>query len=351
MDIIMDTPKLNIIPEYIKLISEIDEFKGKWQALTSLAPDRLALLKHVATIESVGSSTRIEGAKLTDSQVEKLFSGLGAVSFKSRDEEEVAGCAEVMELIFESYNEIPADENHIKQLHKALLKHSSKDARHRGEYKKFPNHVEAFAGDGSSLGVIFETASPFNTPLMMTDLTQWVDEETKKRELHPTLIIAVFLVNFLAIHPFQDGNGRLSRVLTTLMLLRSGYSYVPYSSLERVVEDNKDQYYLALKHAQSTLYTDNGKLNDWVLFFLESLRKQVSVLKSKIETEKVIAQLPPLSQEIVKIAGQHGKIVVRDAERITGANRNTIKAHIAELVRRGRLKMIGKGKGTWYKLP
>lgn len=351
MDIIMDTPKLNIVPEYIKLISEIDEFKGKWQALSSLAPDRLALLKHVATIESVGSSTRIEGAKLTDSQVEKLFSGLGTISFKSRDEEEVAGYAEVMELIFESYNEIPADENHIKQLHKTLLKHSSKDVRHRGEYKKFPNHVEAFAEDGSSLGVIFETASPFNTPLMMTDLIQWVDEETKKMELHPILIIAIFLVNFLAIHPFQDGNGRLSRVLTTLMLLRSGYSYVPYSSLERVVEENKDQYYLALRYAQSTLYTDNGKLNDWVLFFLESLRKQVSVLKSKIENEMLIAQLPPLSQEIVKIAGQHGKIVVRDAERITGANRNTIKAHIAELVRRGRLKMIGKGKGTWYKLP
>jgi Fic family protein len=351
MDIIMDTPKLNIIPEYINLISEIDEFKGKWQALSSLAPDRLALLKHVATIESVGSSARIEGAKLTDSQVEKLFSGLGTISFKSSDEEEVAGYAEVMELIFESYNEIPADENHIKQLHKTLLKHSSKDARHRGEYKKFPNHVEAFAEDDSSLGVIFETASPFNTPLMMTDLIQWVDEETKKRELHPILIIAIFLVNFLAIHPFQDGNGRLSRVLTTLMLLRTGYSYVPYSSLERVVEDNKDQYYLALRHAQSTLYTDNGKLNDWILFFLESLRKQVSVLKSKIETEKVIAHLSPLSQEIVKIAGQHGKIVVRDAERITGANRNTIKAHIAELVRRGQLKMIGKGKGTWYKLP
>jgi Fic family protein len=351
MDIIMDTPKLQILPEHIKLISEIDEFKGRWQALSSLAPDRLALLKHIATIESVGSSTRIEGAKLTDSEVEKLLAGLSTTSFRSRDEEEVAGYAEAMELIFESYDKIQTDENHIKQLHQVLLKHASKDARHRGEYKKLPNHVEAFDKDGKSVGVIFETASPFDTPFKMAGLIEWFNKEWQKSELHPLLLIGIFLVNFLAIHPFQDGNGRLSRIFTTLTLLKSGYSFVPYSSLERVIEDNKNQYYLALRRAQTTLYTDNEKLNEWILFFLESLRKQVSVLESKIETEKMIAQLPPLSQEIVQIARQHGKVMVRDAQRITGANRNTIKAHIAELVRRGRLKMVGRGKGTWYKLP
>lgn len=351
MDIIMDIPKLQITPEYISMISEIEVFKGRWQAMSSLAPDRLALLKHVATIESVGSSTRIEGAKLTDSEVEKLFNGLTTTSFKSRDEEEVAGYAEAMELIFKSYNEIPINENHIKQLHQVLLRHSSKDANHRGGYKKIPNHVEAFAENGSSLGIIFETATPFDTPFRMTDLIQWYNEESKRKDFHPLLLIAVFLVNFLAIHPFQDGNGRLSRILTTLILLKSGYSYVPYSSLERIIEDNKDQYYLSLRRSQSTLYTDNAKLNEWILFFLGSLRKQVSVLESKIETEKIIAQVPPLSQEILQIAGQHGRIMVRDAEKITGANRNTIKAHISELVKKGRLQMLGKGKGTWYKIP
>ena len=211
--------------------------------------------------------------------------------------------------------------------------------------------MEAFAEDGGSVGIIFETASPFNTPFMMAEIIEWFNKESEKREFHPLLLIAVFLVNFLAIHPFQDGNGRLSRILTTLMLLKSGYSYVPYSSSEKIIEDIKDQYYIALKRAQSTLYKDNEKLNEWILFFLKSLRKQVSVLEYKIETEKVIAQLPPLSQEIVQIAEQHGKVMVRDAQRITGANRNTIKAHIANLVRNGRLKMVGRGKGTWYKLP
>ncbi|MBW2118693.1 MAG: Fic family protein [Deltaproteobacteria bacterium] len=351
MDIIMDTPKLQIIPEHLNLISKIDEFKGKWQALRNLAPDRLALLKRVATIESVGSSTRIEGAKLTDSEVEKLLSGLSTASFQSRDEEEVAGYAEAIELIFDSYDEIQTSENQIKQIHQILLKHSTKDARHRGEYKKFPNHVEAFSDDGRSLGIVFETASPFETPFKMAELLEWFNMQEEKRDLHHLLIISIFLVHFLAIHPFQDGNGRLSRILTILLLLKSGYSYVPYSSLERVIEDNKEQYYLALRRAQSTLYTDNSRINDWILFFLGSLRKQISVLESKIEVEKLITELPPLSQDIIQIAREHGKITVRDVRSITGANRNTIKAHIKELARRGRLKMVGAGKGTWYKLP
>lgn len=346
----MDIKTLQILPKHIKLISEIDEFKGKWQVMSSLAPDRMALLKRVATIESVGSSTRIEGAKLTDSEVEDLLSGLVKASFRSRDEEEVAGYAEVMQLVYESYDKIQTDENHLKQLHQVLLKHSSKDARHRGRYKKLPNHVEAFAEDGKSLGIIFETASPFETPFKMAELIKWFNLEWGRKELHPLLIMAIFLVHLLAIHPFQDGNGRLSRIVTTLLLLKSGYSYVPYSSLERVIEDHKNQYYLALRRAQSTLYTDNRSLNDWILFFLGSLREQVAVLEAKIENERIISQLPPLSQEIIRIAGQQGKVAVRDALKITGANRNTIKAHITELVGRRKLTRMGKGKGAWYKL-
>jgi len=271
MDIIMDTPKLQILSEHLNLISKIDEFKGKWEALSNLAPDRLALLKRVATIESVGSSTRIEGARLTDREVEKLLSGLSSASFQSRDEEEIAGYAEAMELIFDSYDKIQTSENQIKQIHQILLRHSTKDARHRGKYKKFPNHVEAFSHDGRSLGIIFATATPFETPFKMAELVEWFNMEWEKWEFHRLLLIAIFLVHFLAIHPFQDGNGRLSRILTILLLLKSGYSYVPYSSLERVIEGNTEQYYLALRRAQSTLYTDNSRINDWILFFLSSL--------------------------------------------------------------------------------
>ena len=163
--------------------------------------------------------------------------------------------------------------------------------------------------------------------------------------------MAIFIVHFLAIHPFQDGNGRLSRILTTLLLMRSGYSYVPFSSLEKIVEENKDRYYLSLRRAQSTLYTNNSKLNDWLLFFVGCLRKQISVLDSKVKTERMIAELPPLSQEIMQIIRQHGRARVRDIQIITGANRNTIKAHIKRLVERGELKKMGAGKGTWYRFP
>ena len=264
----MKEPVISITKDILRLVAEVDEFRGEWRALSNLAPDRLNALKKIAAIESVGSSTRIEGVKLTDREVEQLLSGLDTTSFRSRDEEEVAGYAEAMNLVFESFQEILVTENHIKQLHSILLKYSSKDIRHRGEYKKLPNHVEAFDHNGKSLGIIFETASPFETPMKMEALLQWTNHNLEAKELHPLLIIAVFVVHFLAIHPFQDGNGRLSRILTTLLLLQNGYSYVPYSSMESIVEQNKDNYYLALRKAQRTLDTDDSGLGNWLFFFL-----------------------------------------------------------------------------------
>lgn len=350
MDIIMNTPELNISQDQLKLISEIDEFKGKWQALSNLAPDQLESLRKVAMIESIGSSTRIEGAKLTDKEIEELLSGIKVTRFKSRDEEEVAGYAECMEMVFESYEDIPLSENHIKQLHQVLLKYSSKDVRHRGEYKKLPNHLEAFDQNGKSLGIVFETASPFDTPQKMNELVQWFQKEQEAGNLHALFLMAMLIVHFLAIHPFQDGNGRLSRILTTLLLFRAGYTYVAYSSMERIVEENKDQYYLALRRAQKTIYSNNSTLSVWITFFLKCLRKQVEVLESRIRKEQLIADIPSLSTDILQIAKERGRVTVRDAVKVTGASRNTVKAHIKQLVRRRLLQQKGIGKGTWYQL-
>jgi Fic family protein len=346
----MDTPSFDILPEHLKLIAEIDEFKGKWMAFRRRSPDFLESIKKVATIESVGSSTRIEGARLTDEQVEELLSGLHTVSFKSRDEEEVAGYAETMSMVFSSFEHMILSENLIKQLHRDLLKHSGKDARHRGDYKKQPNHVEAFDQDGKSLGIVFETASPFDTPRKMEELVSWFSRAKSEGVLHDLLITAIFNVHFLAIHPFQDGNGRLSRILTTLILLQSGYHYVPYSSLERIVEENKNQYYLALRKAQETIQGDGSTLPVWISFFLRSMKQQVAALESKLKYEELLFGIPPLSQEILDAAKHRGKITVRDLVKITGANRNTIKAHVKRLVMNGRLDQLGNGKGTWYKL-
>lgn len=230
---------VQITPEVLSLIAGIDEFKGAWRALGTLAPDRLSALRRVATIESIGSSTRIEGSKLSDREVERLLSNLQIKSFTTRDEQEVAGYAEVMELVFSSWQDITLTENHIKQLHRDLLAYSDKDAWHRGNYKTSSNSVVAFDESGKQIGVVFETATPFDTPRLMTELVTWFNEERTDGGLHPLLLIGLWVVVFLEIHPFQDGNGRLSRVLTTLLLLGAGYAYVPYSSLESVIEQSK----------------------------------------------------------------------------------------------------------------
>jgi len=342
---------IQITPEILTLIARIDEFKGAWRALGTLAPDRLSALRRVATIESIGSSTRIEGGKLSDREVERLLSNLQIKTFTTRDEQEVAGYAEVMELVFTSWQDIALTENHIKQLHRNLLAYCEKDARHRGNYKTAPNSVVAFDGNGAQIGVVFQTATPFDTPRLMTELVAWMQEERTVASPHPLLIIALWIVVFLEIHPFQDGNGRLSRVLTTLLLLQAGYAYVPYSSLESVIEQNKEAYYLALRQTQGTIRTDAPDWQPWAVFFLRSLAEQVGRLEKKVEREKlVLASLPELSFQIVEFAREHGRVTIGEAIKLTGRSRNTLKQHFRALVKRGYLNRHGGGRGVWYEL-
>jgi len=342
---------LKITYEILALISEIDEFKGAWRALGQLAPEQLNSLKRVATIESIGSSTRIEGSKLSDQEVEILLSNLQIKKFETRDEQEVAGYAEVMNLIFQNYEQIPLTENYIQQLHSELMQYSEKDNWHKGNYEKSPNHVEAFDSNGKSLGVVFETSSPFETPIRMGELIEWVTNAINSKKIHPLLITAIFIVEFLAIHPFQDGNGRLSRVLTTYLLLKFGYVYAPYSSMEAVIEHNKEGYYLALRQTQGTLKTDNPNWQPWIVFFLRSLKQQKQRLEVKLEREKLLmAQLPKLSLQILELTKSRGRITNNEAVTLTGANRNTVKKHLESLVDQNHLQKNGVGKGTWYSL-
>lgn len=345
------TDSLHINPETLSLIARIDEFKGAWRAMGTLAPERLSALRRVATIESIGSSTRIEGSKLTDREVDKLLSNLAIQSFETRDEQGVAGYAELMELVYSSWRDIPFNENHVKQLHQILLRHSEKDSRHRGQYKTNSNSVAAFDEDGVQIGIVFETASPFDTPRLMGELLTWVNDERDKALLHPLLIIAIFVVVFLEIHPFQDGNGRLSRILTTLLLIQSGYTYVPYSSLESVIELNKEAYYLALRQTQGSIRSDAPNWQPWLAFFLRSMAEQVRRLEKKVERERIVlATLPELSLQIVEFTREHGRITIGDAIKLTGVSRNTLKQHFRQLVERRHLNKQGSGRGVWYGL-
>jgi len=348
----LKTDTIQITSEVLALIAEIDEFKGAWRALGTLAPERLKALRHIATIESIGSSTRIEGSKLTDREVERLLANLEIKKFDTRDEQEVAGYAGVMETIFHAWQDIPITENHIKQLHRDLLRYSEKDERHRGDYKTLSNSVAAFDEDGQQLGIVFETAAPFDTPRLMGELVAWLNETLELKRTHPLLVAGVFVVVFLEIHPFQDGNGRLSRVLTTLLLLKAGYAYVPYSSLESVVENSKEGYYLGLRQTQGTIRSHLPDWQPWLLFFLRALQQQKRRLAVKVEREKIVmAALPELAVQIVDHARQHGRVTMGDMIKVTGASRNTLKDHFRHLLEQGHLVKHGAGKGTWYVLP
>ena len=347
----VNTDTIKITTPLLALLSELDEFKGAWRALGTIAPERLRALKRIATIESIGSSTRIEGSKLTDREVEELLGRLDTKAFKSRDEAEVAGYAEVMETVFQSWADLRVTENHLKQLHRDLLRHSDKDERHRGEYKTLRNDVGAFDQSGTMIGVVFETATPFDTPRRMTELLAWLEDARTNKTLHPLLIVAVFIVVFLAIHPFQDGNGRLSRILTTLLLLQAGYSYVPYSSLESVIENSKEGYYLALRQTQGTLKADAPDWQPWLLFFMRALQQQMRTLAQKVERERSAVELSDLAVKILDYARTQGRVTTRDMVREHGASANTLKSTFGTLIEKGLLVRQGGGRSTWYRLP
>jgi Fic family protein len=346
-------PCISLTQEILHLISSIDEFKGEWRAMDRLGTAKLQSLRRVATIESAGSSTRIEGSRLSDREVEIVLGGLRAESFQSRDQQEVAGYALVTEMVQATWQDLRLTGNILLQLHRDLLTYSVKDERHRGAWKSLPNHVAAFDAAGKEIGIIFQTTSPFDTPQAMETLLSWHLKEEETPKLHPLLRIAVFVVVFLAIHPFQDGNGRLSRVLTNLLLLRAGYAHASYSSLESVIEHSKEAYYLALRRTQTTLASKSPDWEPWLVFFLRSMNVQIARLRERIGQLPVRddegINLSPTAMKLLSLLVEKGTLSVAEAEKATGANRNTLKDKFRELVAASLAELHGKGRGAHYR--
>lgn len=342
---------IHITPDMLKKISEIDSFKVTWNGgLVRLRPEQLKSMRRIATIESVGSSNRIEGNQMSDAQIETLFRNIDKTSFKSRDEEEVAGYADLINTIFDDFATIPLNENYIKQLHKILLRYSGKDVRHRGEYKKDSNRVAAFDVNGNEIGSIFETATPFDTPRLMTELVDWTRRNLADGYLHPIIVIGVFIVHFLAIHPFTDGNGRMSRALTVLLMLQHGYSYMPYASMESIIEASKSSYYLALRGTQKGIWADNVDYEPWLTFFVNSLFKQKQHLESKIAMAMAAndAKLSATATAILDLFETQPRWTAADIARTLDKNLETVKKSVQSLVKRGILKKLGSTKSAWY---
>ncbi|MGH7620127.1 MAG: Fic family protein [Gemmatimonadaceae bacterium] len=333
--------------ELVRLIGELDHFRGTWRKMQEIRAERLLQLRQVTTIESTASSTRIEGVELTDAEVARVLEGIRSDSFRARDEEEVKGYAELLTLIYESHADIPLTENHIKQLHRVLLGHSGKDERHRGEYKKLPNDVVRKRGDVVE-EVVFKTATPFDTPRLMAQLVDIANAALDDRALHPLVVIGRFVVDFLAIHPFQDGNGRLARALTTLLLLRTGYDYVPYASLERVIEDNKPQYYVALRDSQLAMRDNAADFGVWLMFFLRALKAQQESLASKLQVEKAMLDLSGIQQKIADLIAARVRMTGPEVARELGLTDRAARYHLDVLRSRGIIAARGKKRGSYY---
>jgi Fic family protein len=333
--------------EMSRLLGELDDFRGHWRRVAELRAERLAQLRQVTTIESTASSTRIEGAELSDAEVARVLEGLHVDSFRTRDEAEVRGYGELLTLIYESHGDITLTENHLKQLHGSLLRHSPRDARHRGQYKTVENNVVAKHADGRQ-EIVFQTASPFDTPRRMSELVAATNDAFEHGEVHDLVVIARFIVDFLAIHPFQDGNGRLSRALTTLLLLRAGYEYVPYASLERVIEDNKIGYYAALRTSQLAMRADPAHFGEWLIFFLRALRAQKQSLETKLQVESSILQLSEVQERIVELVRLTGRGTTTTIGKQLGIPSRTVRYHLDILIGRKLLTAHGEKRGRYY---
>jgi len=342
--------RLASIPAEIWLkVTQIDELKGQWIAGARLSPQVLGRLKRSVLITSTGASTRIEGVRLSDEDVEKLMRGIDIQKFTDRDKQEVKGCYELLENIFDSWKSLKFSESAIKHFHKELLKHAAKDETHRGDYKKVENKVHMLNAAGEPVGVLFDTAPAYLTPKETQELVEWTQEALAEKKYHPLLIVGNFLVEFLQIHPFQDGNGRLSRVLTNLLLLKEGYLYMPYISHEKLVEDNKPEYYLALRQSQKTFKTEKETIVPWLDFFFTIFLKQSQMaveLLSKENIEKIFSK-KQLSvwwylQEVDEAAP--GEIAKK-----AKVARPTVSQALDKLLRLKKVERIGLGRSTRYR--
>ena len=338
----------NLSQSIWELINKTDEIKGQWIGGAKLNPQALGRLKKSTLVTSTGASTRIEGARLSDEDVEKLMKGLTMQKFADRDNQEVKGYYDLLNNVFESWKHIPFSESTIKHFHRELIKYVEKDELHRGEYKKIENKVHMIDGAGNSIGVLFDTTPAYLTPKEMSELVDWTREALITKEIHPLLVIGNFLVEFLNIHPFQDGNGRISRILTNLLMLENGYPYVPYVSHEKLVEDNKADYYVTLRRSQKTIKKEREDITEWLEFFLKITLEQANQAIDLLSKENVELLLSPKQLAVWQYMETVEEATPGEISRTTKVTRPTVSQALDVLMRLKKVKRIGQGRTTRY---
>lgn len=335
-------------PHIVAILAEIDGIRGEFKSGLRMTPTAITSLKKSVLVTSAGSSTRIEGAKLSDEEVQKILSKLSISKFTDRDSQEVQGYLETLQNVFDSYQTLPLREGVINSLHRELLKYSTKDELHRGDYKKGENIVGITNEKGEVAQILFETTPAWLAPKEMTELIDWSFDALEKNRFHPLLIISNFLVEFLKIHPFQDGNGRMSRVLTNMLLLRSGYQFVQYVSHEQIIERRKEEYYLALRQSQETFKTDYDTIAPWLNFFLSVVKEQATKALIYLEEEKFEDILSPKQYEVWKYLSRVNETSPAEVAKETGILIATVRQALLRLMELGKVKRTGRGPQTRY---
>jgi len=338
--------------EFYAVISEIDSIKNTIRLTDKLLPQTIERLTQSVIVTSTGASNRIEGNRLSDDEIEKLYRNLRIKKFKTRDEQEVAGYIEVLEVILTSYDDMMVNESLVLQLHRDMLKHSDKDQRQRGNYKFGSNRVEARDQSGQLVGVIFDPTPPHLTAKEMHDLMAWNKWAGEENFKHPLIRLANFIFEYLAIHPFQDGNGRTSRLLTNLLLLQNGYNFTRLVSHESLVEQHKADYYLALNKSQSSWKSNKEDISAWIGFFLGIVKGQASKALTLIEGDRIEHLLSVKQLALWQWAQliYDAEFSRKDAIEALGFPPRTVEACIKKLVELKRLKRLGQGRSTRYKV-
>ncbi len=343
--------RLQNIPAVIwKDIAAIDELKGRWIAGAHLHPQVLIRLKRSVLITSTGASTRIEGAKLSDENIEKLMRGISMEKFADRDVQEVKGYFELLSNVFDSWQSLIFNESMIKHFHKELLKYVEKDKSHRGNYKTTENKVHMIDEKGRSIGILFDTTPAYLTPISMHELVEWTQKALKEKSHHPILTIGNFLVEFLQIHPFTDGNGRLSRILTNLLFLKEGYLYIHYISHEKLIEDNKPDYYVALRNSQKTFKTQNEDISVWLSFFVRIVLLQAQLAVGLLTTESIEQILSPIQLSVWNYLQKKTEATPLEISKNTNVARPTVNQVMNKLLKLNKVERIGLGRSTRYRL-
>jgi Fic family protein len=336
--------RLNLDWHLISLISQIDRFDASWTAIERREKQSLKQLKSIATVRSVGASTRIEGSKLTDEEVDVLLKNIDITKLEDRDSQEVVGYFEGLDIVSAAYDDIKIAAGDIKNLHNILMKYSTKDEWHKGNYKQHSNAVEAKYPDGTSQ-LIFQTTEPgIDTEAAMNKLIEWYNNEDA---IHPLVKCSIFTYEFLSIHPFQDGNGRLSRLLSSLLLLKNGYKWIQYVSFEHEIESKKLEYYRVLRSCQAQRPNEN--ISDWVSFFFDALKNIQGLLLQKLQIHHAEGeQLLPREKLVVSFIQNHPGCKSGDITKGLGVSRMIVIRLLSTLIEKNLIERHGSGSGTQY---